>query len=555
MAKNPWIIWQDKITKDMSSVVGERAVNLSRLKELEIKVPKFFVISVDAFKEFFTNVEGEIERELEELSDDFQSAKRVATNIKIILANQEISEAFQDELLQAYREASNSESNYEIPSKAMELIKSGRDLAPLTLQLSPMQHLINFENIQNVIGITKLVNFIRELWLRIFSAKSLYYMAKNNLTYKDFLPSIIIYKTTPPSKSGDLFSVNPLTNKNDEVYIQAIWGMIANNFNSPSKFIVNKSTKQIEESGISRQLRYFTKKSQVSEMIQQDLPPELQTKAPLATPELEKLIDIAVKVETLFKFPQHIEWSINKEAVVTGVQPITNSFRKPIHLKAEEETEAKAKGVPLVAKDFRGRVVKPSNLIPTVTGESVLVILRSDDALFEAMLGSAGVISPASGLSSHLAVNAREFNIPCVISVRDALKSFDENQEVEVRNGQVFASEPEPDPQTPSTPDFLKEIPQIAERQEPHIPEREEVTRVVEPTIDLGTPIEQVSINEMISKLTELEKHITNRVYEEAEKRKAGLEVDEQEQKKIRLMQELEWDIRNIKKKLEELRS
>ncbi len=556
MAKNPRIIWGDNISKDMDSVVGEKAANLSRLKNLDIKIPRFFVISVDAFNEFFNNIRVVVEHELETLQDDFQSAKRVSTNIQTILMNQEISEELQADLLQAYKELSNSVTS-EIPTRAAELIKSGRDLVPLTLQLSLQQHLITFERIYNVIGITKLLNTIRQFWIRLFSPKALYYMANNQLNYKDYLPAITVYRTTAASKSGDTFTVNPLTNQNEQVYLQAIWGMMSTNFNNPSRFIISKSTKQVEESSTSRQVNYLTKKSQLSEVIQQQLPDEYQTKAPLSTPELEELIEIAIKVENQFKFPQHIEWNINKVLRVVGVEPITNAFKKPLHFKAEADPESQAQGIPLLPRDFQGKITKPSaNLIPSIGSEQVLAVSRSDDLLFEAMINSAGIISPAAGLSSHLAVSCREFNVPCLLSVKNAL-NFTENEDIEVRNGNIFVIKPEPEIQEPKEemPDFLKEIPQIAERQAPAVPNREDVTSVVEPIIDLETPIEQVSIKDMISKLTDLEKYITNKVYEEAEKRRSGFEVDEQEQKKVRLMQELEWDIRNIKKKLEELRS
>ena len=48
------------------------------------------------------------------------------------------------------------------------------------------------------------------------------------------------------------------------------------------------------------------------------------------------------------------------------------------------------------------------------------------------MLSSKGIITEVGGLLSHAAIVAREFRIPCVVGVEDAMKYIKEGDSVEI---------------------------------------------------------------------------------------------------------------------------
>ncbi len=53
------------------------------------------------------------------------------------------------------------------------------------------------------------------------------------------------------------------------------------------------------------------------------------------------------------------------------------------------------------------------------------------------MLKSSGIVTEVGGILSHAAIVAREFNIPCVIGVKDAISRIKEGDLVSIRKSGV----------------------------------------------------------------------------------------------------------------------
>lgn len=79
-----------------------------------------------------------------------------------------------------------------------------------------------------------------------------------------------------------------------------------------------------------------------------------------------------------------------------------------------------------------GKVIIVKNPVKTIKAVpgAIIVAPFTTPVIASAIAVSAGIICEKGGLTSHGAIIAREFNIPCVVGVKDALKVLKNNQEI-----------------------------------------------------------------------------------------------------------------------------
>lgn len=130
--------------------------------------------------------------------------------------------------------------------------------------------------------------------------------AKRQGVEKDALKmGVIVQKMVQSEKSGVMFTVNPVTKNKSEILIEAVQGLgekLAQGEVTPDNYIVNK---------INHGLISHTHGEQEGELI-------------LSEGNIQDLAALGLLIEDIFKFPQDIEWGIEKNTVfILQARPIT----------------------------------------------------------------------------------------------------------------------------------------------------------------------------------------------------------------------------------------
>lgn len=88
------------------------------------------------------------------------------------------------------------------------------------------------------------------------------------------------------------------------------------------------------------------------------------------------------------------------------------------------------KGIGASGGRVKGRVLRIENPAKPVTPKSGYIIVSSftTPVISLALSVAGGIICEKGGLTSHGAIVAREFNIPCLVGAKDALKLLRDNQ-------------------------------------------------------------------------------------------------------------------------------
>jgi phosphoenolpyruvate synthase/pyruvate phosphate dikinase len=179
--------------------------------------------------------------------------------------------------------------------------------------------------------------------------------------------------------------------------------------------------------------------------------------AALGEPELRGLAELAESVASLFGGPQDVEWAFDEEGKLQLLQsrPITSlpprrgaSERGPSEAPFNEEpgtverTWAARIGTALAqallrAEPAAGRPASGGRSIGRVhapDGEpepgAVLVVPTLSSELAPLLPRIGGIVAETGSVLSHLAVLAREFGVPTVVGIRDALHRFPPGTEV-----------------------------------------------------------------------------------------------------------------------------
>ena len=100
--------------------------------------------------------------------------------------------------------------------------------------------------------------------------------------------------------------------------------------------------------------------------------------------------------------------------------------------RADEDIRATLTGIPTSRGSVRGpaRIVRGASDFGRVVAGDVIVIPFSDVAWTPLFARAAGVIAESGGILSHSSIVAREYGIPCIVSVHDACRVIPENAAV-----------------------------------------------------------------------------------------------------------------------------
>ncbi len=340
------VLWLHEVSKENIDSVGEKAAYLGELIQGGLPVPPGFVVSTEAYKEAFSGIEPEVKSVLESVNiQSLESLNSASDRIKGLFLNIDPSESLKKEVSKAYEKMFDVPEEYkDVQKKALDFIRAGRDRPFLMLRSSPTISTISQQaSFLDTNGVQDILNKIKLCWASLFSTRAIYYRKKKNIENPNM--AVIIQQRPNLLKSGSVLGVNPLTNKKNQILIQARWGFSQKNAEESDIYIYDTQLRQIESKLVSNQKTLHIFDSQVMKVARRDTSDELKGVELLSNKELE-IIDSAVrKVNSLFKFPQDLEWGFAKgKFFILQSRPITSLIEKPI-LAGDNNIEATLKGM------------------------------------------------------------------------------------------------------------------------------------------------------------------------------------------------------------------
>lgn len=517
--------WEDFSAKDLrESAVGRKGLSLFKLKDMDIPVPEFFVISSSVFQDL---VYESLERNINKLTAKNKNPEEEEVEKSILKTD--LPEELMDEIKSAYTRISgftdawvSVRSSVVFPSKP-EVSFSGI-----------------FSTHLNVRHIENLTEAIKKTFASMFTDDVVMYCSNNDIDLSEVKIAVVIQRMVQAEVSGVAFTVDPITQDKSRMSVEAVYGLgdvIASGEITPDTYVLNKKDLSITEKHISPQewMKVRTvgsgKRKDTVEKI--SISQTWSHRQKVDERHLKEVSKIALIVENKTREPQNIEWvqaggriwvlqskELNQKFAVSEVKVVredrdtlrevivayvqryrditkiegkaVDEARKLVHKQRQEQNKELEKLVK-VAKDINESSKKSETRVQTredflvsgigasfgcvtgkvivvkdgrkeekVTKKDVLVIKAYADEMESMILSAGAIITDTGGLTSDIAILCREFDIPAVVGAKDASSKIKENALVRVdgNTGTVYRE---------TDPNVVREIKEQKEEMHPVI--------------------------------------------------------------------------------------
>ncbi len=469
-----YIAWFKDLNKDSIPVAGGKGANLGEMYNLGLPVPPGFCVTAQTYKEFIerTQIKEKIEDKLKGLDiNDTEKLQEVAKKIQNIINYTEIPGEMAEDILDSYELLGAGKDAHDlVESKdvfvAVRSSATAEDLPSASFAGQQATFL-------NVKGKQEVINAVRSCWASLYTARAIYYREKNGFDHSKVLICAVVQRMVNSDKSGIMFTINPATNKEDEIVIEAVYGlgeMIVGGEVNPDMYVINKTTKEITKTEVRKQeIGLF--RNEKGENEKQDVPDGEQEQQIVSDLDIKELARLGKKIEDHYGRPQDIEWAMEKEKIyivqaravttfhkeeeageevkseINGAQGTQETNEPNVPSGTNEFTEPKTHNIILkgetASRGVYGGKVKlvndPSELSKIVDGD-VLVTKMTTPDMVPAMQKAGAIITNEGGMTCHAAIVSREMGTPCIVGTRTATESLQDGQEVTVdaTNGIVY---------------------------------------------------------------------------------------------------------------------
>ncbi|MCM3117538.1 PEP/pyruvate-binding domain-containing protein [Neobacillus sp. MER 74] len=280
------------------TLIGSKAMNLSKIKRILNNIPDGYVVTSDAFKEFlsFNHINTTSN---ENVQDEIIHAKFPA-NMELTIA-----EKF---------EALKKSSNYAVAVRSSSALED----------LEGASFAGQYETILNVRTLEELLHSIKRCWASYFSSYVLDYAKNNSISLSDVQMGVLVQGMVNADVSGVIFSTNPVTHNQNEILINASYGLgeaIVDGSVTPDMFIINKQSNHIMKELGLKEIQIIPAESG-NETV--DVPIEQQEVFCLEEDLIHQLTDVTKEIEAYYQYPVDIEFAINNHQIfILQSRPIT----------------------------------------------------------------------------------------------------------------------------------------------------------------------------------------------------------------------------------------
>lgn len=339
----------------------------------------------------------------------------------------------------------------------------------------------------NVKGSNGLINAVKSCWASLFTARAIYYRVKNDFPHDKVFIAVIVQKMVDSEKAGVMFSINPVTNNEDEILIEAGWGLgeaVVSGAVNPDKYIINKETLEIKDEKINLQDFMFVRDPNFGKTIRKEIPEDKRSTKVLDDFEINKLAELSIHIEKFYNKAQDMEFAIDKTGIyivqsrpITTQKKIETTLSEKQEFKHGEEILSGTAASPGVATG-KVKIVENVDQLTKVEKGDILVADMTNPDYVPAMQRAGAIVTNSGGTTSHAAIVGREMGIPVIVGTNTATETLKEEQEITVdaTNGKIYSGSVEiqqkeetieenfPQINTVTEIKVLLDIPEVAER-------------------------------------------------------------------------------------------
>lgn len=294
----------NEIKKEDVLIAGGKGANLGELTVAKMNVPKGFVITTDCYRDFLkeNGIDILIENGIKQARNDEKLLLDITDNFAKKIRLGKFPEKLENEIREKYF---NLGDNIRV---AVRSSATAEDL-PSASFAGQQETYLNVQGIDDV-----LIN-IRNCYASLWSNRAVSYRFNQEYSQSSVCIAVVIQEMVDSEKSGVLFTVNPVNKREDEMQINASFGLgesIVSGRVTADSYIVDKNGKIIDKSISNKEtsIVYDAKGT-----VEVELDEYYKRKSTLNDNQLLELSRIGMDIEKHYAMPMDIEWAIKDDII------------------------------------------------------------------------------------------------------------------------------------------------------------------------------------------------------------------------------------------------
>lgn len=168
-----------------------------------------------------------------------------------------------------------------------------------------------------VCGLERILARLRECWASVWNTSAALARQRKGIAHERALIAPIVQQMVHADSAGVLFTSNPVTAANDEIVIEANWGIgesVVSGIVTPDQYVLDRDTLTVKRSTIAdKRLMVTLDRTAGHGRTLQSVPPLLARRGTLTTAQLSDLARSAIDIAARFGFEVDLEWAFADE--------------------------------------------------------------------------------------------------------------------------------------------------------------------------------------------------------------------------------------------------
>lgn len=309
--RTPFLITDHAPGDQLRTLAGGKAHNLHALSAAGFPVPRWAVLSTDAFHAAVASVGLELSDAPLTLSERL----REAAHAESVVRDLAIPAAILDAIAIALDYVGNT---------SVAVRSSGRQEDGASHSFAGL-----FDTVLNVAGRRAVEDAVRRCWASAFSERAVRYRHMRGLDFhdlNDYALAVIVQRLVRPRSSGVMFTADPVTGAADRIVINGVLGLgeglVSGAVESDSVVVDKRTGETIDENVGAKQEMIVTGPG--GGVRTAGVPAQEQRLCSIGADLRASLVDLGARLENHFGAPQDIEWAADESNTwILQSRPIT----------------------------------------------------------------------------------------------------------------------------------------------------------------------------------------------------------------------------------------
>ena len=452
------VIWFDGLRRTDIPSVGGKNANLGEMTFAKLPVPPGFAITAYAYKRFIedTGIAAKIYDIITETMtapDDPKQGEIASKKIRKLVESTRVPKDIEKAIKSAYEELCKKLKMKDV-FVAVRSSATAEDLADASFAGQQ-------ETFLNIKGADEVVANTVKCWSSLFTPRAIFYRNEKGFAHEKVFISVGVQKMVNSKAAGVMFTLNPFTGDPAQIVIEGNYGLgeaVVSGSVTPDNFIVDKDTLKLTEKRLAKKTVQFIRDPRTGSTIHGQVPADKQDLPCINENEIQRLAELAKRIEQHYGKPQDIEWAIDSDlpypsnVFIVQARPETVWSAKTGQAPADETEETgRAQKLKVVVKGIAaGRrgfgagtakiVTSPEEAAKVMQKGDILVTEMTNPDYVPFMKLAGAIVTDKGGVTCHAAIVSRELGIPCVVGSENATKLMKNGKQytVDSRSGVVY---------------------------------------------------------------------------------------------------------------------